>query len=59
MKLAGLFLLVAGWGIAVFAIGLLPANAARTVFVLAGIATEVLGIVLLVRSHVVLEAEKE
>ena len=59
MELAGLFLLVAGWGIAVFAIGLLPANGARAGFVLAGLATEVLGLVLLVRSHVVLEAEKE
>jgi hypothetical protein len=59
MKLAGLLLLVAGWGIAVFAVGLLPSAGARSVFVLAGLATELLGLALLVRAHVVLEAERE
>jgi hypothetical protein len=59
MKLAGLFLLVAGWGIAIFAVALLPATGARPGFVLAGLATELFGLALLVRSHVVLDTEKE
>lgn len=59
MKLAGFLLLVAGWAIAVVAIGLLPAAAARSAFALAGVAVELLGLALAVRSHLVLEAESE
>ncbi len=59
MKQAGLLLLIAGWGIAVFAVGLLPSAGARSAFVLAGLATELLGLALLVRAHVVLDAERE
>jgi len=59
MKLAGLLLLVAGWGISVSAVGLLPSVGARSAFVLAGLATEVLGLALLVRAHVVLDEERE
>jgi hypothetical protein len=59
MKLAGLLLLVAGWGIAVFAVGLLPLAGVRSAFVLAGLATELLGLALLVRAHVVLDEERE
>jgi hypothetical protein len=59
MKLAGLFLLVAGWVIAVCAVQLLHAGGARIAFVFAGVATELFGLALLVRSHGVLAAEKE
>jgi hypothetical protein len=59
MKLAGFLLLVAGWAIAVVAIGLLPAAAARSAFALSGVAVELLGLALAVRSHLVLEAESE
>jgi len=59
MKLAGLLLLFAGWTIAAFAVGLLPAIPSRSGFVLAGLATELVGLGLLVRSHMVLEANKE
>jgi hypothetical protein len=59
MKLAGFLLLVAGWAIAVVAIGLLPATGARASFALAGVAVELFGLVLAVRSHLVLEAESE
>lgn len=59
MKLAGFLLLIAGWGIAVFAVGLLPATGTRSGFVLAGLATELLGLALAIRSHLVLEAERE
>jgi len=59
MKLAGLFLLVAGWVIALGAVALLAASGARAGFVLAGLATELFGLALLVRSHGVLAGEKE
>jgi hypothetical protein len=59
MKLAGLLLLVAGWGISVFAVALLPSIVLRSGFVLAGLATELLGLALLVRAHVVLDVERE
>ncbi len=59
MKLAGFLLLVAGWGIAVLSIFLLPAAGARAGFVVAGLAVELLGLALAVRSHLVLEAERE
>ena len=50
MKLAGFFLLVAGWAIVLAAMALLAATA-RTAFVLAGIGVEVLGLALAARSH--------
>ena len=59
MKLLGFLLLVAGWAIAVFSIGLLPAAGPRSAFVLAGLAVELLGLALAVRSHTVLETEPD
>jgi hypothetical protein len=59
MKPAGFLLLVAGWAIVVAALVLLPPAASRVVFVLAGGAVQVLGLVLAVRSHRVLDAERE
>jgi len=58
MRLAGLFLLVAGWVIALCAVALLPASGARPAFVLAGLATELFGLALLVRAHGVLASEE-
>ncbi|HZQ55597.1 MAG TPA: hypothetical protein VFB14_25590 [Bryobacteraceae bacterium] len=52
MKLAGLLLLLAGWVIVLAAIVLLPpAAAASMAFVLAGIAVEILGLVLFAQTH--------
>ena len=51
MKLAGLFLMVAGWVIVFAAMKLLSALAPRTAFVLAGAAIEAFGFVLLARAH--------
>jgi predicted membrane channel-forming protein YqfA (hemolysin III family) len=53
MKLAGFLLLVAGWMIVLAAPALLFSTAprARTVFILAGICVEVLGLVIVGRSH--------
>jgi hypothetical protein len=59
MKLAGFLLLVAGWTIVVAAVALLPSPGGRVGFVLAGVAVELLGLALAVRSHLVLQAEAE
>jgi hypothetical protein len=58
MKLAGLLLLLAGWGIVLAAVALLSSAPPRTGFVLAGVGVEALGLVLVVRSHLVLRGER-
>ncbi len=59
MKLAGFLLLLAGWAIVVAAVVLLASALPRTGFVLAGIGVEVLGLVLVVRYHLVLQGGKQ
>jgi ABC-type transport system involved in cytochrome bd biosynthesis fused ATPase/permease subunit len=51
MKLAGFLLLLSGWFLVLAAIILLAVAPAQTGFALAGFAVEVLGLVLVVRSH--------
>lgn len=51
MNMAGLLLLLAGWVIALTALGLLPPGSARAAFVLAGVAVEILGLILVARAH--------
>ena len=51
MKLAGLLLLLAGWGIIVVAIAILPSQISRGVFVIAGLLVEILGLGLIGRNH--------
>ena len=51
MRLAGLFLLLAGWAIVLAALVLLPSAMPRVLFVAAGAAVEVLGFALVARSH--------
>jgi hypothetical protein len=51
MKLAGFLLLVAGWGIVLSAVAILAAPGQRTIFVLAGLAVEILGIGLMAYTH--------
>ena len=58
MKLAGLLLLLAGWGIVLAAVALLSSAPARTGFVLAGVGVEALGLILVVRSHLVLRGQR-
>ena len=58
MKLAAFFLMVAGWGIVVAALFLLPSPAPRMAFGLAGIAVQILGLILAVRSHRILDLER-
>ncbi len=58
MKLAGFLLLVAGWVIVMAAIALLHTQGARAGFLLAGLAVQILGFVLVVRSHLLLDVER-
>jgi hypothetical protein len=51
MKIAGFLLLLAGWGLVLAAVMLLGSALQRSAFVLAGLGVEVLGLVLVVRSH--------
>jgi hypothetical protein len=51
MKLAGLLLLISGWIIALTAIAILPQAGARAGFLLAGLGVEIVGLVLVFRSH--------
>jgi hypothetical protein len=51
MKIAGILLLFAGFLIVLSAFVVLPTNAPRGAFVLAGMAVQILGLVLTFRSH--------
>jgi hypothetical protein len=53
MKIAGFLLLLAGWALIIAAIALLPQAGTRAIFLAAGSAVEVLGLVLFMRSHLV------
>jgi len=51
MKIAGFFLLLAGWILVLAALALLAGGGPRNAFLVAGIAVEVLGLVLFARAH--------
>ncbi len=51
MKAVGFLLLVAGWFLALAALEMLAAATPRALFVLAGLAIEVLGLVLVFRAN--------
>ncbi len=57
MKVAGFLMLAAGWFIVLASMPLLGSMKLLTMFVLAGVCVEVIGLVLVVRSHLVLEDE--
>jgi hypothetical protein len=57
MKLAGFLMLVAGWLLIVATIALLSTAPLRETFIAAGAAVEVVGLVLIVRCHIVLRGE--
>lgn len=52
-------MLVAGWGIVIAAIALLASTTSRCVFVIAGLGVEVIGFVLVARSHLSAETPTE
>jgi len=51
MKLAGCLLLLAGWGLVLSALAMLPATSVRAGFVLAGLCVQLLGLGLVARAH--------
>jgi cytochrome c biogenesis protein CcdA len=51
LKVAGFLLMFAGWVLVLAALAMLRSLESRTVFVLAGMAVELLGIVLAARAH--------
>jgi hypothetical protein len=54
MRFVGFLLLLSGWGLVVAALGMLSAPSAggpRAAFALAGMAVEILGLVLTIRAH--------
>ena len=57
MKLTGFLMLVAGWVIVLASMSLLVSMKPRTIFVVAGLGVEIIGLLLLARSHMVLEDE--
>jgi hypothetical protein len=59
MKLAGFMLLLAGWGLVLSAVVLLASPPPRAAFVLAGVAVELLGLGLIVRTHLIPHAERD
>jgi hypothetical protein len=58
MKLAGFLLLLSGWMIALTAIAILPQAGTRAAFLLAGVAVEIVGLVLVFRSHIFAKEER-
>ena len=58
MKLAGFFLLITGWIIVLAAIVLFPSVTPRSWFAVIGAAVELLGLVLVFRSHLELRKER-
>lgn len=58
MRVAGFFMLFAGWILVLAALALLPSTGTRAIFLLAGLAVEVLGLVLAFRSHLRPEDER-
>jgi hypothetical protein len=58
MKAVGLLMLVAGWLLVLAAIVLFAAPPLRSAFVLAGVAVQTLGLILVFRSHLIPREEK-
>lgn len=58
MKPLGFLLLLSGWGIAFAAVGLLAPGVARIAFLLSAIGVEIIGLVLVARSHPLLRARE-
>jgi len=59
MRITGFLLLAAGWVIVTAALFMLNSPGPRAVFVLAGMAVQILGLFFAVRSHRVMESERD
>jgi hypothetical protein len=51
MRLVGFLLMPSGWIIVLTALALLPASPARVAFTLAGMFVQMLGLIVVIRSH--------
>lgn len=58
MKFVAFVLLVAGWFLTLAAVVLFAADALRVTFVFAGLAVEILGLVMAFRAHLISREEK-
>lgn len=58
MNILGLVLLVSGWAIVLAALDLLHGNA-LPLFIVSGLAVEILGLALVVRTHLLAQEEPE
>ncbi len=58
MKIAGFLLLVSGEALVIAALALLAETSPRAVFVIAGLAVQVLGLVLVARAHMAPEGKR-
>ena len=59
VKLFGFLLLLAGWGLVVSALALLAADAPRNSFILAGMAVEIAGLVIVIRAHTLRQGARD
>jgi hypothetical protein len=57
MKLLGLLLLIAGWGVALAALKMLHGTPVL-IFILAGVAVEILGFVLVAKAHLAISEDR-
>ena len=53
MKLVGFFLLLAGWAIVLAALAVIGSGVSLTAFILSGAGVEILGLALVIRSHLI------
>jgi hypothetical protein len=53
MKLLGFFLLLAGWAIVLAALAVIGGGVPLTAFILSGTGVEILGLGLVIRSHLI------
>ena len=58
LKVAGFFLLLSGWVLVVAALALLGSAPARMGFVMAGIGVEIVGVILVARSHLPIQEDR-
>jgi hypothetical protein len=59
MRVIGFLLLLAGWSIVLAAVILLGPGAARAAFLLSGVGVEVIGLIVVFRSHLPLRVGSE
>jgi hypothetical protein len=53
MRLVGFFLLLAGWAIVLAALAVIGSGVPLTAFILSGTGVEILGLALVIRSHLI------